>query len=88
MKVLTNDNNLVKYLLEDSDTLTDGPNYLLIEGSKPKKVLDMKNGNYNIYFDVTLPEDFRVGRYFYDGETWTENENWVDPTIDDIDYDY
>lgn len=84
-KIITSPQNLVTFVLENADTLTDTNEYLLIEGSKNKKVSCMKNGNYNIYFNVTLPEDFRIRKYFYDGNDWTLNEAWTDPALEEED---
>lgn len=71
---------LSKYLLEDdvyvsmnSDDITVGAPAQFIIG-------DMTTDTATLYTDVSdSPEDWLGNKYKYDGTTWTQNPDWVDP---------
>jgi hypothetical protein len=78
MQTITfNDSNISTYTFEDGDTLTataesiTSPNFI---------IGDMNSSNATIHTGVTPPEDWKGGKYLFDGTSWTTNENWTDPT--------
>jgi len=77
MQTITfNDSTLSPYIFEDGDTLTATAEHITC----PKFIIgDMNSSNATIHTGVTPPEDWRGGKYLFDGTTWTINENWADP---------
>jgi hypothetical protein len=77
MKVLTkNDNNICAYIFEDDVEVIIMKNYI----SAPDLVIsDLNDKNSTLHENVTLPDDFAVNKYFYDGTEFTINENYVSP---------
>ena len=71
---------LSKYLLEDdvyvsmnSDDITVGAPAQFIIG-------DMSNNTATLHTDVTnSPTDWIGNKYTFDGTTWTQDPDWVDP---------
>ena len=77
MQTITfNDSTKSAYIFEDGDTLTATaenitcPNFI---------IGDLNSSNATIHTGVTPPEDWRGGKYLFDGTSWTINENWDDP---------
>ena len=71
---------LSKYLIEDdvyvsmnSDDITVGAPPMFIIG-------DMSSDTATLHNDVTnSPEDWVGNKYTFDGTTWTQDPDWVDP---------
>lgn len=77
MKILVeNETNLCKYVWEDGYDVTQTESSTTTD---EQTILDMTINNSTIYDGVILPEDFLVNKYFYDGESFTLNEQYVDP---------
>ena len=80
--IVENATNLSKYLFEDDKAVDmqagqinvgDPDNLDFIIG-------DLNSGNSTLYENVTdAPEDWFGNKYTYDGTTWTQDPNWVDP---------
>jgi len=92
MKVLTlTADNRALYLLNDEDTLEIMSNYIVVQD---RKVYGLSSENTTIHYGVedpllvfanTVSEDstvidysFSYSKFWYDGETWTLNTDWMD----------
>ena len=83
--IVENDSNLSKYLFEDDKAVDmqagqinvgDPANLDFIIG-------DLNSGNSTLYENVTdAPADWTGNKYTYDGTTWTQDPNWVDPNAE------
>jgi hypothetical protein len=74
--------NLSKYLLSDSTDVTIESDRLIVGDSSDPNfyVSDMNNTNTVVYTGITNdPDDWIGNKYTFDGTTWTQNPNWVDP---------
>ena len=78
MKTITkNANNHSSYIFEDTDAVTQEANRTTCEHFI---IGDLNSSNSTLYENVTdVPGDWSGNKYFYDGTTWTEDPNWVDP---------
>ena len=79
--IIHNDTNMSAYLFEDDVVITATASQTTAS-SLSFIIGDMKTSNSTIYTGVTPPEDWRGCRYFFDGTTWTVNENWTDPLLE------
>jgi hypothetical protein len=80
--IVENATNLSKYLFEDDKAVDmqagqinvgDPANLDFIIG-------DLNSGNSTLHENVTdAPADWFGNKYTYDGTTWTQDPNWVDP---------
>jgi hypothetical protein len=43
-------------------------------------VCDCNTENVELHVNVPAPEEWKFGKYLFDGAAWTTNLNWVDPT--------
>jgi hypothetical protein len=77
MKILVeNETNLCKFIWDNGYTVTQTDTSTTTD---EQNILDMTIDNSTIYDDVTPPEDFAVNKYFYDGQNFTLNEEYIDP---------
>lgn len=78
MKLITSTNTVVRYALTDATTVT-------VEAGRvvtPDFIIgDMNNSNCTVHENVTVPGDFEVGKYSYDGSTFTLTDGWVAPSF-------
>ena len=86
MKTITfNGSNISAYRFADDDTITTTVNNIVIpnttEFSAPFIICDMNTSNSTIHLGVTIPEDWKGGKYLFDGTTWSSNTNWVTPIV-------
>ena len=42
-------------------------------------ICDMNSSNAAVYTGVTPPEDWRGGKYLFDGTDWTTNPDYIEP---------
>jgi hypothetical protein len=77
MKVLTkNEDNICVYVWEDGVDIVISENCI----NAPDLVIsDLNDSNSTLHENVTLPDDFAVNKYFYDGAEFTINEDYVSP---------
>lgn len=76
MKILVeNETNLCKYAWDDDYVVNQTE---ISTTTNEQTILDLTADNSIIYNGVTLPEDFEVNKYFYDGEVFTLNEEYID----------
>jgi hypothetical protein len=82
MKTITfNDTNISAYTFEDSDVLTATPQNITC----PDFIIgDLNSTNATIHDNVTPPADWQSWRYTFDGTTWAEVADWVDPRLAEI----
>jgi len=71
---------LSKYLLDDSVTITASSGHIVVGDPAQFIVEDLDSGNVTITENVTnAPSDWIGNKYTFDGTTWTQNSDWVDP---------
>lgn len=72
--------NLSKYLLEDDVTVTSTPTEITVGDPAQFVVCDLNSDNATVVENVTnAPSDWTGNKYFFDGTTWSQNPNWVEP---------
>jgi hypothetical protein len=72
--------NLSKYLLEDDVTVTSTPTEITVGDPAQFVVCDLNSDNATVVENVTnAPSDWTGNKYTFDGTTWTQNPNWVEP---------
>ena len=83
MKTITeNSTNLSKYLFDDSKAVTLESDRIVVgDTSSPDFYIgDMNSSNATLHTGVTNdPNDWTGCKYTFDGTTWTQDPNWVDP---------
>ena len=77
MQTITfNDSTLSPYIFEDGDTLTATAENI----TTPNFIIgDLNSSNATIHTGVTPPEDWKGGKYLFDGSSWSSNGDWTDP---------
>ena len=80
--IVENSTNLSKYLLEDSKAVSINSDKIIV-GDSPSPdfyIGDLNSSNCTLHENVTnAPADWIGNKYTFDGTTWTQNPNWVDP---------
>lgn len=72
--------SLSKYLLDDDVTITATATEITVGDPAQFIIGDLNTGNSTIIENVTdAPADWTGNKYTYDGTTWTQNPDWVDP---------
>lgn len=87
MKTLVfNESNNSPYIFEDDKNITIEENRITVgeEDNPDFYIGDMNSSNATLYKNVTVPEDWQGNRYIFDGTTWTEVDDWVDPKVAEI----
>jgi hypothetical protein len=83
MKTITeNATNLSKYLFEDSKAVNMGSDKITVgDPSAPDfYIADLNSSNATLTENVTnSPSDWTGNKYTFDGTTWTQDPNWVEP---------
>ena len=74
-------NSVSKYLFADDKNVTLNEHNIVVGiPAAPDFIIgDMNNTNATLVEDVTAPEDWYGGKYFYIDGTWSVDPNWVDP---------
>lgn len=78
MKTLVKDNKSI-YIFDDAEVLDITADNIQVGEPARFIISDCNSSNVTLYTDVTPPEDWVGHKYFFDGTTWTENPDWVDP---------
>ena len=74
---------LSKYLLDDSVTITANSDHIVVGDPPEFIVADLNSSNATITENVTnAPSDWTGNKYTFDGTTWTQNPDWVDPNAE------
>ena len=77
--------NLSKYLFEDSKAVSiDSDKIVVGDLSAPDFIIfDLTASTATLHTSVTNdPDDWIGNKYRFDGTTWTQNPNWVDPNAE------
>lgn len=83
MKTLTKDNVSI-YLFADDEVLVISEQNITV-GNPPKFIIgDCNSTNTVLHEGVPEIEGWTGHKYMYDGASWTENPNWVDPEAQNI----
>lgn len=78
--IVKKENNISLYLFEDSVFLDITAKETVV-GDPPTFVIgDCTIESATLFEGVTAPENWAGEKYFYDGNKWTLNPDWVDPT--------
>lgn len=81
--IVENSTNLSKYLLADSETVTIEADKITVGNPAKFIIADLNSGNATLHTGVTNdPDDWTGNKYTFDGTTWTQDPNWVDPDAD------
>jgi hypothetical protein len=71
---------LSKYLLDDSVAITANSDHIVIGDPAEFIIGDLNSGNATVTESITNePSDWIGNKYTFDGITWTQNPDWVDP---------
>lgn len=71
---------LSKYLLEDNVVITANSDHIVVGDPVEFIIWDLNSSTSTITGSVTnAPSDWTGNKYTFDGTTWTQNPNWVDP---------
>jgi len=86
MKTITENNTkLSKYLFEDSKAVAmDSDKITVGDVSSPDfYIADLNSSNATLTENVTnAPSDWTGNKYTFDGTTWTQSPDWVDPNAE------
>jgi len=80
--IVENDSNLSKYLFEDDKVVDMQAGQINVgdPASLDFIIGDLNSENSTLYENVTnAPADWTGNKYTFDGATWTQDSNWVDP---------
>jgi len=71
---------LSKYLLDDNVTITATSEHIVV-GDPPEFIIaDLNSNNAAVYENLTNTRADWIGnKYKFDGTTWTQNPDWVEP---------
>lgn len=78
MKTLVKDTKSI-YIFDDAEVLDVTADNIQVGEPARMVIADCNSSNVTLYADVTPPADWTGHKYFFDGTTWTENPDWVDP---------
>tara|TARA_R100001509_G_scaffold158048_1_gene122800 strand:- start:99 stop:353 length:255 start_codon:yes stop_codon:yes gene_type:complete len=74
---------LSKYLLEDDVSVVANSDHIVVGNPAKFIVGDLNSSTTTITENVTnAPSDWTGNKYTFDGTTWTQNPNWVDPDVE------
>ena len=80
--IVENSTNLSKYLFENDMTLNIGSEEIAVgdPSNLDFYIGDLNSSNCTLHENVTnAPADWIGNKYTFDGTTWTQDSNWVDP---------
>jgi len=82
--IVETSSGLSKYLLADDVTITATADNITV-GDPAKFIIgDLNSTTVTVTDNVTnAPADWSGNKYTFDGNTWTLNPDWVDPTLED-----
>ena len=74
---------LSKYLLNDSVTITANSDHIVVGDPVEFIIWDLNSSTVTITESVTnAPSEWSGNKYTFDGTTWTQNPDWVDPNAE------
>jgi hypothetical protein len=85
--IIENETNVSKYLFEDAAEITLESNRIVIGNTNNPELYinDLNSSTATVHTNVTAPLDnegnlaWKGCKYTFDGATWAQNLNWVDP---------
>lgn len=78
--IVETSSGLSKYLFADDVQIVSSADNIVVGSPIQFTIGDLNNGNATITNNVTnAPSDWVGNKYFFNGSTWTQNQNWVDP---------
>lgn len=80
--IVENSTNLSKYLFENDMPLNIGSEEIAVgdPANLDFYIGDLNSSNCTLHENVTnAPADWIGNKYTFDGTTWTQDSNWVDP---------
>jgi hypothetical protein len=78
MKTLTKNRRSI-YLFDDNKSLTITSESITVGEPVEFIIGDCNSNNIVLHSGVTAPDDWSGHKYDFDGTTWTQNPDWVDP---------
>lgn len=71
---------LSKYLLDDGVTIISNSEHIVV-GDPPEFIIaDLNSNNAAVYENLANTRADWIGnKYMFDGTTWTQNPDWVEP---------
>jgi len=74
---------LSKYLLDDSVTITANSDHIVVGDPAEFIIGDLNSSSATVTESITnSPSDWTGNKYTFDGTTWTQNPDWVDPNAE------
>lgn len=80
--IVENATNLSKYLFDDDKPVDMQTGQINVGAPANLDFIigDLTSGNATLHENVTnAPADWTGNKYTFDGTTWTQDSNWVDP---------
>lgn len=78
--IVRSDNNVSLYVFGNDEFVGVEADRIVVGSPEKFVVSDCNSGNVTVYENVTPPADWTGWKYFFDGTTWTQNPDWVDPS--------
>jgi hypothetical protein len=83
MKTLTRKGSGISlYIFDDAEFVSVGADKTVVGDPERLVIYDCNSSSVSLHEDVTPPEDWFGWKYFFDGTTWTQNPDWVDPSVE------
>lgn len=80
MKIITRtSSNMSLYVLSEDETLTWDDRGMVIGSPEWLIVSDCPADSVTVFDNITPPDDWRGGKYLFDGKAWKVNPDWVEP---------
>ncbi len=71
---------LSKYLLDDSVVITEASDHIAVGDPIESVIWDLNSDNATVYENLANTRaDWAGNKYTFDGTTWTQNPEWVEP---------
>ena len=86
MQTIVDKRNKLSLFLEDDETLIlpMQDHIKIVPSNKIENVIgDLNFFLVNVYENITPPNDWASGKYFYKNNEWTLNPNWSEPIFEE-----
>tara|TARA_Y100001937_G_scaffold107602_1_gene150444 strand:- start:1783 stop:2055 length:273 start_codon:yes stop_codon:yes gene_type:complete len=85
MKTITrNDDNVSIFATSDDTPITMQADKIIVGGSEDFIFGDRNSNNSTLHENVTLPEDYQIWKYKFDGTNWTKDSEFVNWAADGL----
>ena len=82
MKTLCiNETKFSLYIFEDTQTVIQTTDNTIVGDPIEWIIGDCNSENSTVYENVTLPDDWKGGKYLFDGSTWSKNPDYIEPSV-------